>query len=417
LPNQAVAKLQRLVGNRATAGLVAAQRQVAPATSAWQLDGEWVSTYADLARWYRTRLARLQSESSRMAGEGVFVPLPVGALVAASGPEVARLQGLGTGALEDDALGRASDWLFKYEDAFTGLDMAYARAAAANLERSATGLEGAQRELTETAADLRDQLRRAMIAGDENAILATADLIQDIVDTALVFKDDALQLRRTSTAMLIEELKWLGRGTPPSARWLPRVLNIVDQVNKAYDVLAGARAAYSVAMGEGISQPEQARQAIDAMAPIVSATATLLGASASFTVYVNVYIGPMASLAVKLIAKLENMVQEQNLRYMQEGEWDLVTWWVEPTSSKAMFDYLRQVMRAPDSGAIPTPPDAVAEVFLKRRGALAAGAGQEVPTKGAWFWRRLDDEQVKRWLFSHRREVWSMFFGSAQPPR
>jgi hypothetical protein len=48
---------------------------------------------------------------------------------------------------------------------------------------------------------------------------------------------------------------------------------------------------------------------------------------------------------------------------------------------------------------------------------LEAGAGEEVPTEGWWFWRDLSTERARRWLFNNRDRVWGMFYGSRSVPR
>ncbi len=86
-----------------------------------------------------------------------------------------------------------------------------------------------------------------------------------------------------------------------------------------------------------------------------------------------------------------------------------------------MFDFMRQVMAASSPESIPVPiPDKIAEFFVDQHEKVTAGAtgdkeGEELPTTGRWFWRKLNQQKIARWLFQHRQSLWSTFYGSAQP--
>lgn len=412
-------RVQRLAGNAAASWLVAqrlmAQRQNAPTGHSFVLDGQAVATNGDLAGWYTTRIANVEAESGKLAGEEVAAPPSVARLATSTQAEISRLRRDSSAALNDDTLERAAEWLDSYESAYTDIDTARTRAAAAKLNEAAATINKSDGQLSTVTDQLRDRQRQAMLANDSKSILATTDMMQTVLDTALVLKQSVLDIRKLNVEILAEELKWLGKGTPPSAKWIPGVLDIATKIDKVYAVFTLARAGYAMAMG-GATEAEEGRTAISAMSTVVGAGFTLMNASAGLTVYANLYIGPMVNRCLEMIAKLEGMIAAQNLSCMKEGMWDLVVWRVEP-GGRHLFDFMCQVMAASGSEAIPNPPDTVAKLMLNRQDALKAGTREEVPTKGMWFWEKLDAAKVKRWLFAHRLEVWAMFYGSAPVPR
>jgi hypothetical protein len=43
--------------------------------------------------------------------------------------------------------------------------------------------------------------------------------------------------------------------------------------------------------------------------------------------------------------------------------------------------------------------------FYEHREKLEAGTEEDVPTSGALFWKKLDSDSARTWLFYHRRQV------------
>jgi hypothetical protein len=84
--------------------------------------------------------------------------------------------------------------------------------------------------------------------------------------------------------------------------------------------------------------------------------------------------------------------------------------------SEEMFRFMIAVMRAEASDKVPGIPAPVKTYLLEHRRAFGAGAKKDVPTTGWWFWRELDSQRARQWLFANRRVIWAMLYGSMPVP-
>src|SRR5262249_49838271 len=137
-------------------------------------------------------------------------------------------------------------------------------------------------------------------------------------------------------------------------------------------------------------------------------------------IYLNLYVQPMTEACLAALSKLENVARNVNKDLIEQGRYDLVNWSLEP-GGRPMFDFMQAVMAASSPDQVPTPvPSQVASYFVDNRTDIAAGAaggkeGQEVSTTGFWFWRKVDQQKIAQWVFSHRQNLWAIFYGSAKP--
>jgi hypothetical protein len=313
---------------------------------------------------------------------------------------------------------QAQAFFDQFQQALTDGEKTKARAAAAKLREAIAASEAAQQRIESTVMpDLRDLQRKAFRAGDENQVLKVTDALANALDTSLVLKQGILDLRAVNIDMLANELKWLGKGTPPSMKWVPKVLDFAEKLDKAYAAFQLVRAAISLASG-GATSAEEGRNAVSAMSTVISAGGTLLGASTGMTLYANLYIGPMVDKCLDMLKKIEDMIADQNLKYMKEGLWNLVVWSVEP-GGKETFEFMKQAMHAGSAAGIPTPiPAAVSKLFMNREDLLNAGVakGNPMPTTGMWFWEKPDADKIGEWVFKSRRSIWTMLYGDAPVP-
>lgn len=187
---------------------------------------------------------------------------------------------------------------------------------------------------------LRDRQRAAFRAGDENVLLGVADTIATVVDTLLITRgaidatlDTASELRAwASTART-------GRSLADASARISQVLEVAERVNRWYAAFQLARAALDLVAG-GRTASAQGHAAVSAIATTVSAGGTLLSASAGFTLYSNIYIGPMVNACLTALRRLEDtMSRTQNRSLIQLREFDMVNWSIEP-GGRPVFDYM-----------------------------------------------------------------------------
>ena len=63
------------------------------------------------------------------------------------------------------------------------------------------------------------------------------------------------------------------------------------------------------------------------------------------------------------------------------------------------------VMHAGSSTDIPTPvPEAVDKLIVDSGEEFEKGTGEDVPTKGFWFWKHTNPDKIKYWLMKNRNK-------------
>ena len=128
----------------------------------------------------------------------------------------------------------------------------------------------------------------------------------------------------------------------------------------------------------------------------------------------TLWIKPALKVISKQIGVLVEQFSDVN-RISVAATGDLMYPGAEPGGQK-MFDLMVKVMNAKDASGVPEIRGDVAEYFYEHREKLETGAEEAVPTSGSWFWKSLDQESARTWLFSHRKRVWAMFYGSMEIP-
>lgn len=421
--------LQRSAGNAAVSQMLKrpVQRQgVVPPRSAVQramIDGENVVTYADLDRWYTTRIGRLQAQQSDLGAGEVLVPASIGRAISSARERQSPLRDDPAGQLDGIRAVAAQAWFDSdYRRANNDAEAARGRIVAQRMERARSALAAADRQLNGSLMDdLRDAQRSAYHATDESTLAKVADTIATVLDTSLVLRDGVVGLARTRSELVSAvnyALMYQGNAPPLNTNaWVTKIANGLQLVDNALAAIALVRASINLLSG-GTSEAAEGRQAVAAMGTVISAGGTLLGASAPFTVYVNLYLGPMIEACLGQLARLEDVVRRGNREAMDRGDWDSVVWSVE-AGGRHVFDFMSSVMRASGPEGIPSPiPARVSSYMVDNRDRLASGAGSsELPTTGWWFWRKLDTAQAPQWIFRMRAELWGMFYGSAPVPR
>lgn len=412
--NQAVGQFLQRNGPTTTTGA----DPTAP-TVAFTLGGVTIATYSDATAALRLWCAQLGTESETLTEEKVAVPATLES-TRERGLEHAEL--LAGGEAEPLDRGNADDlraWHANYIKAINTARAAQALEAAARARAAAAELQALADKLVELEPPLRDVQRARFRGGDEDGLLQTADAIANVLNTGLVAKAAIEQ-----TLDVAADLRALASSAAASSkaidisRTVRTVLSVLDRINKAWAAFQLARAAIDLVSGSK-TEMESARRGVAAMSTVVGAGGTLLNASAGFTLYTNLYLGPMTSACLSMLAKLEDLISKStNRAWIELGKLDFVNWSLEPGGRK-MFDFMLQVMQAGSASQVPNPPETVDDYFVDNEDDFSAGVGShggELPTEGWWLWKKTDKPKIKRWAFKNREHLWAMLYGAARVP-
>ncbi len=422
-------RLQQSAGNRAVGELVApAVQRDGPTPAAqdttahaepFQLDGFEIGTYAEAATATRLWVVLLEEDGHQLTREGLGLPPEAAAAVTSGRDNVSLWAGGGTERFDR---GNAEDlraWHARYIRARNAIQADMATEAARRARAAADRLEEARASAERAEPALRDKQRAAFRAQDDSRLLQITDTIATVLDTALVARaaiDQTLDVAGDLRA-------WAGTarngGTiAVASQRVTTVLAALEQVNRAYAAFQLMRSGLELVAGGGRTGTAQGHAAVSAMSTLTSAGGTLLGASAGFTLYSNIYIGPMVEACLSALSRLEETISRtQNRFFIQMGELNSVNWDLEP-GGRPVFTYLSSVMHAGSAGEVQAPPSGVASYLISNESSVNAGAagGDDVPTTGHWFWRDVDASRIAPWVFAHRRDLWGMFYGDCQVP-
>lgn len=452
--DRATLKLQRLAGNAAVSSALAAARRpgvgaasvgagatrraVEPSvprakavilpltvqrsgptapTARFELDSLRIATYSDGASALRLWCAEIAAERDALTQGNVAVPAE---LVAAYERGLAHAELLAGGGEEPLDRGNADDmraWHSQYVQAINSSRRAQSFAAASRAKAAADGLRETAAKLELLVPVLRDVQRARFRGGDEEGLLETADAIATVIDTGLVTKNAIEQ-----TLEFAAELRQFARVPSASkaaiADKVTKALQVLEKINNAWAVFQLVRVGGDL-LSDSKTDMEGAHKGVAGMATLMSAGGTLLKASTGFTLYSNLYIGPMTSACLKMLSKLEDMVSKSSNRtWIELGKFDLVNWSLEPGHRK-MFDFMLELMLASSPSAVPTPRGDVDHYFVDNRDDFTAGvgkAGGQLPTEGWWLWKDTNPEAFKRWAFKNRDHLWGMLYGAAKVP-
>jgi hypothetical protein len=418
-----VLALQRTAGNRAVGNMI--MRNGSPAAAdptapgeAFELGGITISTYGNAAVALQVWCAHLELESKALTDEDVAAPESLADTRKRGLEHADLLTGGETEPLDRGNADDLRDWYADYVKAINAGRAAQASEAAVRAKTAAVDLQDLSDELEKLEPTLRDVQRARFRAGDEDGLLETADAIATVLDTSLAAKGAIEQ-----TLDVADQLRAWGRTASTSKTVVDItgktrvVLDVLEKINKAWAAFQLARAAIDVVSG-GKTEMEGGRKAVAAMSTVISAGGTLLNASAGFTLYANLYIGPMTSAILSMIGQLEDMISKStNRAWIELGKFEYVNWSLEP-GGRAMFDFMLKAMHAGSAAQVPDPPAAVDEYLVDYEDEFSAGVGSkggELPTEG-WIFEETDKSRIKRWVFKNRAHLWGMLYGAAKVP-
>lgn len=299
-------------------------------------------------------------------------------------------------------------------------------------DRQLTDALRAELRAAERAADeveamqpaLDDAMRAAFRQGGSSAV-------KDAVSTV----KSALSIGRNIRSLaagITSDIHLLNLPVPSGTRmaidtWssgIGRVKVTIVNVNKYTDMLANlgrGLSAINIALtiadrSKRATEVEQGMKDLNDVVNVSTDLASLptVGLPPHMSLMTTLYIKPALKVITKQIGVLVGHLSDIN-RTSVAVTGDLMYPNAEP-GGQAMFDFMIAVMHAGDVAGVPAISGAVKSYLYDHRDKLAAGAEEEVPTEGWWFWEDLDSARAKSWIFIHRRQVCAMFYGSMEVP-
>ncbi len=213
-----------------------------------------------------------------------------------------------------------------------------------------------------------------------------------------------------------------GRGLWTSQIGTPKITIInVGKYTEKLGTLGRGLSTLNIALtiADRSKKATEAEQGMKDLSDAVSIGTDLISVSSvsappHFSLYSTLYLKPALKVIGKQIGVLVENLSDVN-RAAVEVTGDLMYPNAEP-GGQEMFDLMIKVMHAEDESGFPALPSGVKEYLFDHREKLSAGAEDDVPTEGHFFWKSLDDPAGRHWLFDNRKRVWAMFYGSMKVP-
>jgi hypothetical protein len=393
-----------------------AREPEAPAADSVELGNMTLTTNAEAAVAVKYWCSELEGESKALDAGGIPAPVSVQTTRAAG------LQHAETLATAPEPLNAelVRTWYADYVKATNAARSAQAAEAAERARRSADELRAAADQLAALEPQLRDVQRERFRNGNESGLVEAADAIANVLDTGLAAKEtiDQLTIYRDELTLIVGQGTKGGQYALDLTGKVRHTLDVLERINKVYAKFQLVRAGVDL-LTEGKTANEKGQKGIAAMGTLVSAGGTLLNASAGFSLYGNLYIGPMTEAIVGLLARLDDLKSKgDNRASIQAGRPEMVDWSKEP-GGRPMFDFMMVLMQVGSAADVPEPPKAVDAYFVENEDDFSAGVGKkggELPTEGALFWEETDKGKIKAWCFRNRKHLWGMLYGAAEIP-
>ena len=302
-------------------------------------------------------------------------------------------------AVHDDKLSQVKDELKHEREAATKA----AKKAKALLPRMDDALRAAFRQGSHnTLREVASTVGSVISTGSDLHSLATA-IADEIYRLPIakdpkhwMYKPNSPQIKRT-IGKCTEALGKINRGLST----LEVVLTVLDRRKRA-------------------TEAEQGMKELSDAVTIITGLPSVLGFSLMphFSIYTNFYLKPALETISKQIGVLVGIRSSQNRDFVQVTG-NLLSGIVEP-GGQEMFDLMVQVMHAKNDSRVPELPSGVKEYLFQHREKLSAGlspSATAVPTEGRWMFQKYSDgPQGRIWLFTYRRDIWAMLYGSMPVP-
>lgn len=377
------------------------------------------TTYADLASVERLLTMQLEKDANQLS-EGDPARATATDLIAQARSAEPFLLSKADAPLDQPAIDQANLWWQAFQAAGKGVSDAIKAAAVAAHDLEDKGWGDTSDALATIPDSVADIQRAAFIKKDDD----TLEKIQKVVGVSLQAISAILDARTMNNFMLT---KLTAEEGLPGGAFEHSVIEAAEPyLEAAHAALAAVELVESSIRflnPEGATdidkQMAQANAALDA-APAAAGLLAVTGYVPGMGLYA-VYISQMVNVVKAVNQFVTDYVRENghtmNTVYLSSGELDKVDWSAEP-GGKETYNFMLTVMQAGNYTDISKSiPEAVDEMLMGSREQLAAGTGEEVPTQSKWlFWKKLNPDKIRQWLFDNRRNIWNMLYGSVTPP-
>ncbi len=319
------------------------------------------------------------------------------------------LQSKGSDPLDQATVNQATVWAQAFKEAREGLEKYKKAKARADMEKAAAKADEARAAVDKIPGQMADYQRGAFLAKKHELL----EHLTHTVGKALQVSSALLEIHEKCMQMVgwlsdeISHVDELVEKFGPIAELAHKVVATYEGLSSALTILRG---------GEGATEIDKATSKARAGLGLTEAAGSLIPMASAYMVYFGVLlsVGQECLRVVGVIIREHS--HEFNQFFIASGELDSVDWSAEP-GGRAAFDFMVVVMHAASSTDIPSPvPEAVDELMVESEHEFEKGTGEEVPTKGFWFWKHADPDKLKYWLMKNRHNVWAMLYGSISPP-
>lgn len=365
-------------------------------------------TYTDLLSANRFFTSQLKTDAAEVPG-GEPSRTAAEDLVKQADAWVPFLRGKGTEALDEVAVNQARVWYQAFVAARKDLESYKIAKARADLERV-----DAYADETRTAVDaIPDQLadyQRVAFLNKKDEVL---EHLASTLGKALQVSSALLEIHETC----MELVGWLSNETTHVDELIEKLGPIAEGAHKLVAAFEGLSSALTILRGgEGATEMDKEMSKASAGLGLTGAAGSLTGVGAAYMVYFGAILS-VGQAALKIVGAINREhAHEFNRLMIAQGDLGSVDWSAEPGGREA-FEFMGLVMHADSSADIPTHvPEAVDELMVDSEEEFKKGTGEEVPTKGFWFWKHTNPDKIRYWLMKNRNSVWAMLYGSVTPP-
>jgi len=388
------------------------------------IDGQQVRTYADAATWYTARALMLTGQRNAFVKDQYPVPDGLDDLVTSAAARSQTFSAMGARPVRDAHVEEMLTWLDRYVEVLRTCDSKMELIAADRFRAARQAIENYKAQIARLQPRLRDLQRSAFRADKTSKLREIAETSATILDSVMVADKWVLD-----AATRMEDIRVLGTTLRAQKALHGSTVSWTDVMRKTTD----SRVAKLISVAEGLNKVLAAEQLVDSgltllsggktasdtgsagvsfSVTLASAGGTLLGASGFFSLYTNLYLGPMVKHILGQIDELKDLISTgQNHPYIQLGKLDLVNWDLEP-GGREMYEFMHRFMKVRSADEITSIPPAVQSYFKKQRKDFDAGTPKRRGIK-----LNYDDFDDKRyWVHSFRDDIWGMLYGSMPVP-
>ncbi|WP_428658427.1 hypothetical protein [Runella sp.] len=391
-------------------------------------DGPADETNRSVIAFYREKRDLLLSEATEYTKNFKAIPLIVAKTLVEAETRIAPLLKSNPGdAVSDEELEWLGAWTDRVDQAMEESDKIKESEVLANIRQTYDDTQKFIRKSQAALPEMKEMQRSDFRKSNESHLKQLAFEYATILDSLLVAQS---WVADASTTM--REISYLGTTLRTQATmhgWknpnsfmvelqnkrIGKVLRSLEILNKLIAIWQIGDGAKSF-LGGGKTTMDTALSGVSFSATIASAGGTLLGASGVFSLYNNLYIGPMVSRIVSKIDELKDLIStRQNRPMIQMGKLDWVDWSIEP-GGREMYEYMYQLKTATSTQSLPPMPASVRKYFSKYSDEFDAG------TKGIDYddnpytpridlnYSDLDDKGA--WVRMNFEDIWAMLYGN-----